>query len=991
MVSPPGGRLRRGIPRTPALKRGARTLGVETRACPDIPSGLRVGWVRAIQIVAVTAFSALLLRAQISVRSLPPAVLAESTGTVALSGQVSGTLPGETPAVLWSLNDQPVSNSTNISFSPSDGPPGVPLILKATSVFDRSKFASVPVVPLQKSTLAEIGFPEAVAYHPGTGKIYVAALVSRGTTVDTNLIEISAGGGQAQVLTFSSEIIDKLLPYSSGGTPYLLAIGLVSGSVHALNLSAKTFRTVVTGLQAPVSGAYHPVSGDLYIAEQNARRLSVVSRSALDSAVSGNSTASFQPLPIIISDLSGVGFLADRGTQKVALLATSTRGALHKVNLDDNSFSVVATGLLTAQEFLIVESPTLGFSFVLTASSTRIDGGGQILALLPPGGDQPFGRLYGIATGLDSLTDIAFVQEGSPYSPGGRSLIVASNSSPNASRGKVVLWEVDPAVQSTFFVYNDQARPSITLVSPGPDTVLTPGSPLEVRWRVVETNPVNPSNAHSPEPAEILVSTDGGNSFLPTGTSYIPSGPQGNDYRVLWQVPANLAGSSIRLRVQMRTLGGNTLAVTSNADLNVLPLSAGSPVALFLNPNYAVAGETAEVAVEGLNFHAGTGVSLGDSVSVNSVTALSSSRFQAEVTVQALAIPGPRTALVCDSPILCSQAENVFFVLPSSAPRINSVQPQSGAPGATVVTTGSNFSPVAANNVVTFANLTATVSEAQPGRIVIQVPFGLNWGNLPLTVETNGVSSNTADFFLRPAGFSFPAANRDGIVNAASYTPGTTPLAAGSIGSAFGTNLAPSIASAAEVPLPRDLLGASLLIGGIQTPLFFAAPNQINFQLPEEIRGLNSVPATIFSKGLPGNTVLLNLGTQSPGIFSFDGSGKGRGAVLNQDGNLNGPARPERIGSVLQVYATGLGESSPPVATGLAAPRDPLSTHFNPLQVTIDGKPASVIFSGRAPDFVGLDQVNVVIPAGVTTGSPVQLTFTAGANSSNTVTVYIAP
>jgi len=258
-------------------------------------------------------------------------------------------------------------------------------------------------------------------------------------------------------------------------------------------------------------------------------------------------------------------------------------------------------------------------------------------------------------------------------------------------------------------------------------------------------------------------------------------------------------------------------------------------------------------------------------------------------------------------------------------------------------------------------------------------------------LQTNGISSNTADFFLRPPGFPFPAVNRDGIVNAASYSLGTSPLAAGSIGSVFGANMAPSIAGAAALPLPRDLLGTSFLIGGIYAPLFFASPNQMNLQLPEEIRGLNSVPVTVFSRGLPGNTVLLNLATQSPGIFSADGSGKGLGAILNQDGRPNGPGNPERIGNVLQVYATGLGESSPAVATGAAAPGAPPSTNVNPPQVTIDGKAASAVFSGRAPDAAGLDQINVVIPAGVTTGSPVPLVLTAGANVSNTVTVYIAP
>jgi uncharacterized protein (TIGR03437 family) len=329
--------------------------------------------------------------------------------------------------------------------------------------------------------------------------------------------------------------------------------------------------------------------------------------------------------------------------------------------------------------------------------------------------------------------------------------------------------------------------------------------------------------------------------------------------------------------------------------------------------------------------------------------------------------------------------------LAPTSPRIDSIEPQSGASGATVIILGANFSPLPENNVVRFGSFTATVSQAQPDGLAVQVPFGLNWGKLPLSVETNGLSSNSADFTLTPSGFSVPAINQDGIVNAASYSPGTTPLAAGSLASVYGVRLAPSIASALALPLPRDLLGVSLLIGGTQAPLLFASPDQLNFQLPEELHGLSSAPATVFTKGLPGNTVLLNLAASSSGIFSIDSTGTGPGAVLNQDGTLNGPSNPERIGRVLQVYATGLGTTTPPAVTGQGAPRDPLATYSSPPQATIDGKPASVIFAGRAPDFVGLDQVNVVIPEGVATGSPVPLIFSAGGTASNTVTLSVAP
>ncbi len=966
--------------------------GKETKAHFSKP--LRTARLEPLPVLALLLFSALSLPAQVSVRSLPPAVLLESTGSVSVRGQVLGALPGESTTVRWTTNDQPLPGSATVSYTLSDGPVGVPVILKVTSVLDPSKFAAVPVISLQKTTLTQVGFPEAVSYHPGTGKIYVAALVPRGNTFDTNLIEIAADGTQTPVLTFSSDIIDKLLPYSSGGTSYLLAPGFLSGSVHAVNLSTRTSRRVVTGLTTPVSGGFHPLSGDLYIAEQNARRVSIISRSLLDSAVTGTSTAAFQSLPIVITGISGIGFLSDRDSQKVFLLLSSTNGTIYRVNLEEASFSAVASGITTAQELLVVESSQLGFSFVMTASSTSIDGQGRIVATLPLSGDPSFSPAYSMATGLDSPTDLAFVPAGSPYSSQGRPLIAASNLSPTASRGKVVLWEVDPTVPADFFVFNDQARPSLSLISPAVGAEVVPGAPLEVRWNVAETNPVNPPHAHYPGPAEILVSTDGGNSFFSTGPAYIPSGPsgpQGNEYRVTLQLPANLAGSIIRLRVQMRGLGGSTLTVSSAGDLNVLPTSGGLPMAISLNPNFILAGGNAAVTVEGLNFRAGTALGLGDGISVNAATMLSSSRLAANITALPLASAGPRTVLLCNDVVICSQTENAFFVLPESGPRITSVQPPSGSPGATVVITGNNFSPLAANNVVTIGNLVATVSLAQVGRLVVQVPFGLNRGELPLSVQSNGVSSNTATFFLTPPGFSFPTIKPFGLVNVASYALGTSPLVAGSLGALFGSKMAPSIADAPSIPLPIEMLKISVVIGGIQAPLLFVAPDQINLQLPEEIRGLNSVPVTIYSSGVPGNTLLLTLTSQNPGIFSADRSGTGLGAVLNQNGSANGPGNPERIGNVLQIYATGLGESNPPVATGAGAPGNPPSNHLSPPQVTIDGKAAFVAFSGRAPNWVGLDQINVVIPHGVTTGEPVPLIFSIGGNTSNTVTVYVVP
>jgi len=57
--------------------------------------------------------------------------------------------------------------------------------------------------------------------------------------------------------------------------------------------------------------------------------------------------------------------------------------------------------------------------------------------------------------------------------------------------------------------------------------------------------------------------------------------------------------------------------------------------------------------------------------------------------------------------------------------------------------------------------------------------------------------------------------------------------------------------------------------------------------------------------------------------------------------------------------------------------------------VTIGGKAARVQFSGLAPGFVGLWQINAEVPQDVTLGSAVPLQISAGGVSSNTVTIAV--
>jgi uncharacterized protein (TIGR03437 family) len=53
-----------------------------------------------------------------------------------------------------------------------------------------------------------------------------------------------------------------------------------------------------------------------------------------------------------------------------------------------------------------------------------------------------------------------------------------------------------------------------------------------------------------------------------------------------------------------------------------------------------------------------------------------------------------------------------------------------------------------------------------------------------------------------------------------------------------------------------------------------------------------------------------------PGIFTLNGSGSGQAAVLNQDGSINSPRNPADPGSVVSLFLTGTGQTSPPSVEG---------------------------------------------------------------------------
>ena len=113
---------------------------------------------------------------------------------------------------------------------------------------------------------------------------------------------------------------------------------------------------------------------------------------------------------------------------------------------------------------------------------------------------------------------------------------------------------------------------------------------------------------------------------------------------------------------------------------------------------------------------------------------------------------------------------------------------------------------------------------------------------------------------------------------------------------------------------------AQLLIGGVVVPALSMSATQITAMVPS---GLPVAPAVVQvqSGGAASNSVLVPVAAASPGIFSADGSGTGPGYILNQDGTLNSPSNPAKLGDKITIYATGVGPVS--FTDGYAVPASP--------------------------------------------------------------------
>lgn len=236
-----------------------------------------------------------------------------------------------------------------------------------------------------------------------------------------------------------------------------------------------------------------------------------------------------------------------------------------------------------------------------------------------------------------------------------------------------------------------------------------------------------------------------------------------------------------------------------------------------------------------------------------------------------------------------------------------------------------------------------------------------------------------------------PLVNVGGVSNAAS---GAHILAPGAFISIYGANLASGMTEATSTPLPTNLGKAQAFLGGQSLPLQFSGGQQINAVVPYDIAVNSMQQLLVQASDALSQPEPVIIATAAPGVFTQDQSGSGPGAILVQPAGssksaTNTPSNPAQAGDALLIFCTGLGTVTPKVAAGSVAPSSPPAETDNVVTATVGGKDATVLFSGLAPGFVGLYQVNVTVPSGITAADDVPVVLTEAGSTSAPVTVAI--
>jgi uncharacterized protein (TIGR03437 family) len=307
------------------------------------------------------------------------------------------------------------------------------------------------------------------------------------------------------------------------------------------------------------------------------------------------------------------------------------------------------------------------------------------------------------------------------------------------------------------------------------------------------------------------------------------------------------------------------------------------------------------------------------------------------------------------------------------------------ANGAPVTNTAVTFTVQPNSIPVTLSQVSTTTD--QFGYAFAAVLLGSQEGTYRITGAGGGASYTFTGTASVP-----PTIGTGGVVNAAAAST-TAPIAPGSYISIYGTGLSyfgdtAVNGDATRLPLALDYVNVSFdapatgSLPAISVPgrLTYVSPLQVNVQVPWELQGYSTGQVKVTIDYRHGNVVTANVADYSPAFFEIS---SGVAAALDSNFAVISSSNPAKRGQYISVFANGLGPVSNQPASGENALSSPLSETTTQPVVTFGGQTAAVQFSGLAPGFPGLYQINVLVPSNISAGNQ-PLIVSIGGKTSQT-------
>ncbi len=233
--------------------------------------------------------------------------------------------------------------------------------------------------------------------------------------------------------------------------------------------------------------------------------------------------------------------------------------------------------------------------------------------------------------------------------------------------------------------------------------------------------------------------------------------------------------------------------------------------------------------------------------------------------------------------------------------------------------------------------------------------------------------------------------------SAANYLPQN--LAADSLGSLFGINLATEAKAAESLPLPTTLVGSSVFIKDILgnehlAKMLYASPTQINFQMPPNLPAGAATIYAVFNGNIHSSGTI-NLTNINPGIFSAEATGSGLAAAVVQRVKSTGEQTYENIvrydTTMNRWVAIPVDVSNPNEQVFLAIFGTGIRSRSSLANVsaTVGNSNVEVLYAGDQGFYAGVDQVNIRLPRSLSGGGEIPIAVNVDGVAANTIKINI--